>query len=137
MMDKLFRATYRKTWFADDLLVRRPGRMWPVLVSGIVLLVLGWVCTVIISVCPPGPLRATASGVIGAYIALVGMAYLKRLRAYKYGWIEGRSAMIQALVEAGKRGMSISDWLQAQAEKDMALMGIKPPEPPQWTEDDL
>lgn len=136
-MDRLFNATFRKTWLADDMLVRRPGHgRWRILVTAVALLLLGWTATVVISVCPPGLLRTAGSATIGAYIALVGMGYSKRLRAYKAGWIEGRRAMIQAFIETSRRGMTINDWLAAQAEQDAALMGVTIPER-QWTEDDL
>ncbi len=71
----------------------------------------GW--TWISVVCPC--LSLLILGVQTVYLGRV----LRRRLAYRWGWLEGRHAMIRSLVEAQRRGMDLDDWAVAEAERDL------------------
>lgn len=70
---------------------------------------------------------------MGAASARAAMATHARAVAYRSGWLEGRTAMVAALAEAHRRDMHPREWLQAQLEADLALLGIDPGELPSHT----
>lgn len=78
------------------------------------------------------PAIAVGAG-MGLAVARASSATLGRARAYRSGWLEGRSAMVGALSEAMRRGLTPEEWLRSQLEADLALLGLpahlsEPPE---------
>jgi hypothetical protein len=68
--------------------------------------------------------------VLGLLLALLaGLAVASSLRvklAYRSGWLEGRRAMVHALVEAQAREIPPADWLMGELERDYAVLGLDP-----------
>lgn len=113
----------RKTWVSDDMYVRKPHLWWVPVVYIIVLTMVGFAATTVLTVVrEPGPLRALASGLIGLYVAGAAMMVFKRLQAYRWGWLDGRSDMLRSMHEAHRAGLSVEQWATQQAEKDVAAM---------------
>ena len=60
---------------------------------------------------------------------LAGSAVVASLRvkmAYRSGWLEGRRAMVHALVEAQAREIPPEAWLMGELERDYAVLGLDP-----------
>lgn len=72
------------------------------------------------------------SAIAGLWVALMlGFALMhgvRRAGSYRHGWVDGRSAMVAAMVEAQARDMTPSEWLRAEAARDFAIMGLPPPQ---------
>ncbi len=128
MMSRWRAFTRRKTWMTDDFLVRAPqSQHWRPLVFSVTLLLAGLGTLIVFQVAPAdSPLRLPSGMLSGGMIAMAGMSVTRRMQAYKHGWLMGRSAMIGSLIEAGKRGLSMEDWLRSQAETDAVMMGLHP-----------
>jgi hypothetical protein len=92
----------------------------------VLMCVVGWLLLATITTSPPGPVRSLASGGMGLFIAWGGLSAFKRVHAYRLGWFEGRVALVRSLREATGRGMTASEWEQAEYERDMAALGWKP-----------
>lgn len=59
---------------------------------------------------------------VSVWLALVGamyvfMAHVSRT-SYRDGWLRGRWSMVEAIGEAQRRGLSLVEWLRAEAERD-------------------
>jgi hypothetical protein len=74
---------------------------------------------------------AVAFAIVGLYadafanaaIAAILLTSLHSARlAYLSGWFRGRSAMLASLEEANRRGLSASEWVVGEMERDLALM---------------
>ncbi len=116
----------RKPWAPDDLLVRAPHKHRRILVMSVMPFIVGMAAVVALSLDGDGNhwYGFAAGPVFGLLIAWSSTNTLARFRAYRDGWLEGRAAMIAALIEAGKRRLTVAEWMQAQAEQDAALMGV-------------
>jgi hypothetical protein len=53
---------------------------------------------------------------------LITIGRLAAYNAYNHGWITGRAVMISALVESGRRGQTMDEWLRGEFERD--AMGV-------------
>lgn len=73
-----------------------------------------------------GPLLVFAATVVGCQLGRTGIMTLRRATAYRSGWLQGRSAMVVALAEAQRRGMSPMEWLEGELQRDWAVLGIDP-----------
>ena len=49
-------------------------------------------------------------------------AMLMRANAYRSGWMDGRVAMLGSMSEAIRRNMEIGAWVQAEIERDAAMI---------------
>jgi hypothetical protein len=57
--------------------------------------------------------------------AMVGrstLITLRRMQAYRNGWIEGRIGLLNSMREAERRGMSLEEWEQLEAERVARVM---------------
>jgi hypothetical protein len=63
---------------------------------------------------------------IGLQIGRASIGGIRRASAYRAGWLNGRSAMVHALAEAQRRGMTPSEWLSGELARDYAVLGIDP-----------
>lgn len=71
-----------------------------------------------------GLARLVLAGAAGTAIA----APLGRRLAYRHGYMEGRIALLRSMAEAQHRGMSARQWVEAEAERDVAVMlGVRWP----------
>ena len=67
-----------------------------------------------------------AAGWLGLCLGRLVLVTLRRAAAYRSGWVDGRTAMVAALSESMRRGMSPEDWLRAEYVRDMAMLGVGP-----------
>lgn len=53
-------------------------------------------------------------------VVVLNVLTVRRYRRTRYsaGWIDGRLALLQSMAEAQRRGISLADWLAAEAERD-------------------
>jgi hypothetical protein len=64
-----------------------------------------------------------ASAVTFVAVGLVLVSSVAQARAaYLHGWFAGRGAMLGSLAEAERRGLTVVDWITAEAERDAAMM---------------
>lgn len=130
------RALFNLTQRDEQALVASPRRArwlrWRLLVNFAVLL-LGalWVSAHLHG--PPLPSLLIGVG-MGLSCARAAGATHARALAYRTGWLAGRQAMVAALAEAQRRDMTPRDWLQAQLEADLALLGATAPPLPEGDE---
>lgn len=75
----------------------------------------------------PSPWDVVAGFVVALMLGFCLMAGFRRALTYKSGWLDGRSAMIHAMVEAMDRGMTLDEWLDGEMTRDFAIMGVSPP----------
>jgi hypothetical protein len=64
---------------------------------------------------------AVAPGLLSLSVILFAQPGFRR-SAMRSGWLLGRSALMQSMAEAGKRGMAFDDWCVAELERDIAVM---------------
>lgn len=62
--------------------------------------------------------------VIATVAGLAVSSGLRRKTAFRNGWLEGRRQMVEAMLEAQRRGLSPADWMRSEAERDAAVLGI-------------
>lgn len=83
------------------------------------------------------------SGVIvGMCCGMGALAGIRRAQSYRSGWLAGRTTMITSMLEAQRRGMSITEWLDGEFARDAHVLGLhvhrdEPPPPPDGSHDDL
>jgi len=77
-----------------------------------------------------GLLRISMS-VMGLYAGLGVSAAIRERKAFRRGWFHGRSAMVDAMEEAQRRGMPFPVWILTEAERETinAMGGIPYPLP--------
>lgn len=86
----------------------------------------------------PGPLATLAWMVVAIFVGMGALALTRRMMAYRSGWINGRRQMISSLIEAERRGIDQSEWLEGEIARDFATLGIFPrSEGPDGSHDDL
>lgn len=57
--------------------------------------------------------------------ALLGRGTLitmRRMQAYRNGWIDGRTSLLHSMKEAERRGMSLEEWEQTEIERVSQVM---------------
>lgn len=74
----------------------------------------------------PWWLHLVTAMLLGWAVGLLPMRTLRRALAYRNGWLDGRQAMVVALAEAMRRGMSWDDWLSGEYARDAVIMGVPP-----------
>jgi hypothetical protein len=129
--DKLTKRKLLKSpilWYADrvhrierTLVDGRTQR--PLWVRGVVVFVVLFLANQLVSPALPKYALMLALSVM---VGLVPLHCWQRAASYRSGWLDGRRAMVVAMGEASQRGMSLNDWLDAELERDMRILGIKP-----------
>lgn len=94
------------------------------LVRGFALFGLGIVALTTMTINGDSWWQMAASGYLGGLVGIVALGGLRRATAYRSGWLEGREAMIAALSESLRRGMTPQEWLVSEYTRDMATMGL-------------
>lgn len=62
---------------------------------------------------------------VGAYLGFSALSGMARARAYRNGWLDGRRAMVGSMAEAQRRGLSMYEWAEREAERDAATLGLR------------
>lgn len=57
-------------------------------------------------------------------VALASWGVLQTRTAWRRGYLHGRQAMMASLVEAIQRGMPPHEWVLAEAERDLLMLGL-------------
>ena len=65
---------------------------------------------------------------VGVQLGRVAIVAARRAQAYRSGWLAGRQQMIVALAESQRRGMHPMEWLEGEADRDWAVLGLDPSE---------
>ena len=68
--------------------------------------------------------RTIAGVVVGLQIGRASLTSYRRAAAYRSGWLKGRNQMVAAMIEAERRGMSVNEWLEAEALRQYAVLGL-------------
>jgi len=116
---------WRKTWLSDDLLVRAPGHGKRALAVAAALLLVGLAAIAVLNMAPQDAwYRDLASPVLGGMVGWACTGVFKRMNAYKWGWLSGRTAMVRSLREASRRDLSVGEWLEGERQRDAVLLGL-------------
>jgi hypothetical protein len=130
-MNRLTTWLVHRSERVDRMLVARNARLIVrVLVTDLSLLILAWAGLLLFRH-GPGPLAIIATLAIALELGRVGIVGLRRAEAYRSGWLDGRSAMLSSLAEAHRRGLTVQEWVQGEMERQMSVLGITPPPPPE------
>lgn len=61
--------------------------------------------------------------VVPSYLAGIGaMGMVRRMQAYRNGWLDGRRAFVSSLREATDRGLTLEEWVFAEHARDVAVL---------------
>lgn len=109
----------------DRMLVTHDvAHFWAIVIIDLVMFlaaVLAWVFTRGLG---PGRLAFTLTMLVGLQLGRTGFMTVRRASAYRHGWLRGRSAMVNSMDEASRRGMSVDEWLQTELARDCMVLGV-------------
>lgn len=125
-MKTILRKFLAMQWAPDYLLVHEPHKHRRILALTIAPFIIGMTAVVAMSADEYSWYRIAAGPVFGLLIAWASLSAKARFHAYRNGWLEGRAMMMVALDEALRRGLTVTEWAQSQAEQDAVLNGGTP-----------
>lgn len=121
MIDRLTDPLVRRSLRLERCLVDEPRRKRSLMLrdlGGFALVVAAWLLTPLLT----GWLLMLAAIVVGIGLGRSVLLTTRRASAYRSGWLDGRHAMVRALGEAAQRGMTPVDWLDAELDRDIAVL---------------
>lgn len=101
---------------------RRAG--WRLMIFALLTFVTGITAVVVVQGNNPW-LQIPASMWLAALVGWSALGRQKRARAYWTGWLAGRMQMVSSLGEARRREMDMVDWLEAELDRDFAVIDGK------------
>lgn len=126
VLDQLVRRSVDQ----DHTLVARPHRARALFFRSATVFALVFAASVA-EVWTTGPVSSFFHAVVAGYIGWTAFYGFRRATAYRDGWLDGRGAMIMSLPEAMHRGLGPDEWLMAEYERDLMVMGVRPARNPE------
>lgn len=109
----------------ERALVDDPQRARRMLLRDVAIFVVALVCLVGRDWLDAHPVAyLLASCFVGWVVGLGALSATRRASSYRSGWLAGRSQMISAMLEAQRRDLDASQWLQGELDRDAHLLGL-------------